>query len=396
MMEKSRISYFTTFTVVIVVLLTIILQNHTFTTKLNTQRSLHLDIGQQLPLEQSPSEHRQGCDDPLWREMDCWNDVLIQDIPPLPVLRERCNAENRTDGEKKRVLYTTNTLGNWPKTHAHLLSLQSIEYAVDLVVVDDGSEDQTQEEVIKHGFKLVTNGNPPQGVTYAWNIAYAYFWAHCYDYIFITNNDVLVPYGAYSKIISALEDYHCAIAGPLSTKVGAGNNAKIQAITVVHPSMKHEEVVQFLENVANTGATSHQSAKVSEILNASNKVQSILSSKFRNYPWGRIHELSGNHSQSGRLNGFYFALTKDSFDARYDDHHLLDPKNRNLRNEYDIQNRLSQRNGKLCVVRDAFIYHFKGSTIPRKGVDREHWGKNIQLQHLKERQNHNIWNSSHQ
>ena len=45
--------------------------------------------------------------------------------------------------------------------------------------------------------------HPPNtlGVTFLWNMAYRYWKRHGYSYLFISNNDVLVPDGVINRLV---------------------------------------------------------------------------------------------------------------------------------------------------------------------------------------------------
>mmetsp|Transcript_38698 Transcript_38698/g.50995 ORF Transcript_38698/g.50995 Transcript_38698/m.50995 type:complete len:390 (+) Transcript_38698:217-1386(+) len=324
-----------------------------------------------------------GCPDATWQDPDCWKDVALEDLPALPVMAQRCRDDGPPGGGPPRTLYATFTLGAWEKTYAHLASLSRVKEDIDLVVFDDGSQDQTLEKLKELGIKHVTTTKPPQGVTYVWNLAYTYFWAHCYDYLFMTNNDVLVPSGAFSKVLSALVDADCNMAGPLTTWKGAGRNAGYQAVNKQHPKFRQPEGMGFLERVARAGQQSEQNRDIEKLFKATQLVQDAIEKNCNSNPNADVKTVVADHPLTS-INGFYFALRKDSLAVRFDDYHLLDPSNRNIRNEYDLQGRIVKEidNARICIVRNAYVYHFKGSTIPLN-VDREKWGKVMQKQRNK-------------
>ncbi|CAM9768047.1 unnamed protein product, partial [Heterosigma akashiwo] len=215
---------------------------------------------------------------------------------------------------------------------------------MDLLVIDDGSRDETLDELKSRGIKVIRTPNPPQGVTYAWNLGYAYFWANCYEHVFITNNDVVLPIGSIEGMQQGLSSGACDIVGPVSTATGAGRNTQNQAAGLRWASLRES------------------------------KDPTVRKSwEFLNQHWFRRH-LDPMNPLDGKgpatyLNGFFFGLNKKSLAASFDDNHLFNPQRRNTGNEMELQARAVSIGQTLCVAISSFVFHLKGQTIPMTIAD---------------------------
>ncbi len=75
--------------------------------------------------------------------------------------------------------------------------------------------------------------------------------------------------------------------------------------------------------------------------------------------------------------GFFFGVRRSISKWAFDGDHLFDPGNRNVGQEGDLYGRSQRgpetRRARVCLHTGTFVFHFKGSTIPYRGVDREQW-----------------------
>lgn len=73
------------------------------------------------------------------------------------------------------------------------------------------------------------------------------------------------------------------------------------------------------------------------------------------------------------FSGFFFALRRSVARAAHSPAELWPPSLRNLGQEDELFRRLKRAGGyKMCLNVCAFVYHFKGATIPLN-VDRDKW-----------------------
>jgi len=106
---------------------------------------------------------------------------------------------------------------------------------LDIIFIDDLSKDGTQEFIKSCGYKLIER-NTPKGLTWSWNIAYRKFKNENYDYLLISNNDVLLCDNSVSNLINSCKDTQ--LSCPLSTKNGAGHNWREQSIHIHYPKLE--------------------------------------------------------------------------------------------------------------------------------------------------------------
>ena len=106
-----------------------------------------------------------------------------------------------------------------------ILSLDYLNKAMtsdmDLLIIDDYSQDSTISYLIKKGYAIITKTSA-KGLTNSWNIGYHIANSLGYKYLMITNNDILIPKDALQIIKKEL--YNHVLVGPMTTKSGSGHN----------------------------------------------------------------------------------------------------------------------------------------------------------------------------
>lgn len=76
------------------------------------------------------------------------------------------------------------------------------------------------------------------------------------------------------------------------------------------------------------------------------------------------HHLKYEVKAMNKFNGFFFAMSRKIIQAAWNEGNLFNPKNVNVHQEGDIQQRMKEK-PYLCL--GSFIYHFKGVSFPKKG-----------------------------
>ena len=111
--------------------------------------------------------------------------------------------------------YTKLCLENLPKED---------NYEIHPLIIDDDSDDNTIEWCKSNNIEYIKKDSP-KGITHSFNVACKYFKDNTqYDYLVISNNDVLVPEGAFSELANMLNRWPFTIACPMSTQKGVGIN----------------------------------------------------------------------------------------------------------------------------------------------------------------------------
>lgn len=217
------------------------------------------------------------------------------------------------------TLLAITTANQWKYTVKALESIQfNVASDVKTIVYDDCSEDETIAGTKSLGFKIVTK-NKSHGLTHSWNLAYKDFKTSAAEFFIIANNDILIPKGAIEELCKVLQSN--TIAGSLSSLKGVGHQPN-QACSHWH-QMDLDE---------------HDPLAVQEIQN-------------------HIQQTTTSEGKIDFLNGFFFGFNRNIINYELPDGNLFDPKNRNVGNEDDINERIP---GKKAVALKSFIFHFKG------------------------------------
>lgn len=191
---------------------------------------------------------------------------------------------------------------------------------VDLLVVDDASEDGTVSYCTENGIRVVAKPEP-RGVTDSWNTAYRVFRDEQYDLLLLANNDILIPRGALEVLIQSLEQY--VIVAPLSTAKGVGHQPA-QAFA------KHHQIGIDDTNPANV-------QKIQDYLNGLREANLVIEVPY--------------------VNGFLFGMNRGILRYELSGGDLFASDCINVNNEDDLCRRVGEK--KACCVR-SFVFHFKG------------------------------------
>lgn len=214
------------------------------------------------------------------------------------------------------------------------------EIQLDLIVVDDCSDvDKDKLSILeKYNLKVIKK-TIGKGVTDSWNILYKEFIVRNYDFLFISNNDVIIPTNSINNMVKCLDN--CALICPLTTKYGAGAMAQYQDICLYYPEFKN----------INSDSTE--------------KIQSNLSQRIQ------------KQIEVPIFNGFFFGVSKAIIRAQFDNHTLFNPNKYNVGNESDLTSRIISKNLNINLALNAFIFHFKNITFnfKEKNEDRNNLSK---------------------
>lgn len=193
--------------------------------------------------------------------------------------------------------------------------------SIDVLIVDDASNDGTVEYARKQGIRLIDKPKP-LGLTDSWNKAYQVFKSEGYKNLILANNDLLIPPGAVESVIQGLDDF--AIVGALSSKKGV-----------------HHQPLQAVDHYFDLNDLNPDDPNT--YLEISKHVRNIEKEK--------------DYAELSHLNGFFFGFNRDVIKYELEGEKLFDPKYVNVRNEDYLCQIVKE---KKAVSLNSFIYHFKG------------------------------------
>ena len=146
----------------------------------------------------------------------------------------RGGGGNATVDNSRRMLIAVTTCNNaWLVDR--FLELSERPPFVDYVIIDDYSQDDVAAVAEKHGVRHVRTLFP-RGLTYGWNIAYKLFRNEGYEFLVISNNDVVIPRGAMASMQAAMREHpEFSIVGPLTHPRGlGGRRSRVSANVTEH------------------------------------------------------------------------------------------------------------------------------------------------------------------
>ena len=203
---------------------------------------------------------------------------------------------------------------------------------LDIVIFDDHSTDDTFEIVSEYDNVKIITRPKGKGCTYSWNEAYRYFKEYNYDIFLLISNDVLIPNGAIEELLKLSKDNVLCV--PLTTKHGAGHRDFLQAVSLYY-DVSELNIIEW---------------KDTQLIQ--NSMLSINKNKYN---------LSSEKLKM--FNGFAFLMNKDIIKYEHDKENLFNPKNINVGNEDDLNERMSSHNEYATLCKTAYMYHFKDATF---------------------------------
>ena len=226
------------------------------------------------------------------------------------------------------VLLGVTTCNQLEYTKVFIESYNKLENKYDLIFIDDYSTDGTIDYLKNNDFNVVQK-KQAAGLTHSWNLLYKYYIDNNYDYLFILNNDVLIPNNSIEPILNLLLNY--TVVCPMSTKKGVGHNP-IQSIDNYYNNIPFDF----------TNPNLYQNTQNYILNNTYRKNKIIMTKKF---------------------NGFAFAVNKNIINYEYSKNILFNPSNINIAQESDLMYRLLLKRDFPVLSTLSFFYHYKAVTL---------------------------------
>ena len=239
----------------------------------------------------------------------------------------------------KKTLIALTTYNGSDITKKCLDALSKIDRSgIDVIVVDDCSTDNTKKLVSKYDFVEFIGKEKGVGLTDSWNIAYQKFKNDRYQYLIVSNNDVLIPRKAIDEMEMVLVKWPGSLVVPLTTQKGCGHN-KIQSIhNFFEPDQEFSNPLQY-ENAQNL------ILDVKEQLKSQNNLYQLDPVRMKMF------------------NGFFFMMSRNVIKYELEDSNLFYQNVQFNGNEDEFNwGTLIPNNDFPFLCKTAFVYHFKGYT----------------------------------
>jgi glycosyltransferase involved in cell wall biosynthesis len=199
------------------------------------------------------------------------------------------------------------------------------DYRFEFAVFDDCSTGDTRDVVRATGGDRVGYWRSPEnsGVTYLWNAAYRRF-SHC-DHLAIVNNDLIFTPDWCTRILGAMKQIKCDLAGPITNAPG---------------HVPEQDVRRFIGDY-------EPSDDWADVLRTAEQLEPL------------------DPIPAKKINGFCIVFDT-AFLKRAQRHRPgepFDPKFRNLGNEDEIQDRLKASS---LIVPSSFVFHYKRISIKNR------------------------------
>ena len=232
-----------------------------------------------------------------------------------------------------KILLAITTFNEIKITDECLEKLQTNKMCIPILVDDYSNRDNIKFLSKKYNIPMIGKVRHT-GLTHSWNLAYKYFIENDYDFLFISDNDVLIPEQTLDLLSSSLLNSDCYVVVPCSTVKGAGigkcglaqgikNLLPFSTIDVNEPK-NYQEVQNLLIN---------------------NNI--FLKMKKKIFLMDSFLGLEKNISQ--------FEIKKNI---------LFNPRLINLTNEIDLYTRIKKKyTNNILYVKNAFVFHYKGYTL---------------------------------
>lgn len=199
-----------------------------------------------------------------------------------------------------------------------LESIEKLSVKPDVVIFDDCSTDGTADL----DFVKVVKKEKGKGLTDSWNAAYRYFLQSDHECFFLANNDIIIPDGALQNMAEALKDVPLVV--PLTSRRGAGNASTRQDVIAYHNIRYNPDDPKYVQKIQDA-----------------------------------IQEKAVPRVAIGKLNGFFFGMSREIVHCQYAKGLLVNPKYINVGNDNDLNSRLRAAGGAVTVCPKSFVFHFK-------------------------------------
>ena len=242
-----------------------------------------------------------------------------------------------------KILLVITTFNQSEYTKLCFESLKKLDDNFDVLVVDDCSSDNTVELCKEYGYEVITK-DEGKGLTDSWNLGYnrfkekLHFKYDGYDYLIIANNDILIPKGALSELVSVFEKWPFTLVIPLSTTLGVGHNAKSQSV-----ELYYNGVSSICTEPNNYQKTQDIILDIKKDISKSNNLYQLDPVRVKMF------------------NGFFFMMNKNIINYEHEDNILFNPKFPMTKNEDEFNwAKLIPNDDFPAVCKTSFIFHYKG------------------------------------
>lgn len=248
------------------------------------------------------------------------------------------------NNKAESLVVITTSMSLWEKTILTILSIANNYDDFDLAVVDDKSKCLDIENKIKElSIKVIEWGkknDTSKGVTHSWNVAWKYAVTNNYKYVFLINNDVLIPDNTIKSLVNSLKLNYASIV-PMVNEKGSGNPFH-----------------RLNDHYKNTDIWTNNPLNYNIVQNIINKIVINKNESF----------IKEYHLINGYFMGFNIDLIRNTTYAEHNrtNFELFNPKFINIGNEDELYRRWKQKtNLKFGVDKTSFIFHYKGSTASK-------------------------------
>tara|TARA_Y100000310_G_scaffold328194_1_gene395897 strand:+ start:22 stop:825 length:804 start_codon:yes stop_codon:yes gene_type:complete len=236
-----------------------------------------------------------------------------------------------------KILLVITTYNQSEYTKLCFDSLKKLNDNFDVLVVDDYSTDDTVEFCNEYGYEVIMK-NEGKGLTHSWNLGYSRFKDGDYTYLIIANNDILIPDGALSELVSVYQKWPYTLVVPLSTTNGAGHNAQQQSVEVYYDGIN-----SMCNNPENYQKTQDTILDIKMDVSKSNNLYMFDPVRMKMF------------------NGFFFMMNRNVVNYEYDKDVLFNPNLNMTKNEDEFNwAKLIPNNDFPAVCKTSFIFHYKG------------------------------------
>jgi glycosyltransferase involved in cell wall biosynthesis len=236
-----------------------------------------------------------------------------------------------------KILLVITTYNQSEYTKLCFDSLKKSNDNFDVLVVDDYSTDDTVEFCNEYGYEVIMK-NEGKGLTHSWNLGYSRFKDGDYTYLIIANNDILIPDGALSELVSVYQKWPYTLVVPLSTTNGAGHNAQQQSVEVYYDGIN-----SMCNNPENYQKTQDTILDIKMDVSKSNNLYMFDPVRMKMF------------------NGFFFMMNRNVVNYEYDKDVLFNPNLNMTKNEDEFNwAKLIPNNDFPAVCKTSFIFHYKG------------------------------------
>ena len=231
-----------------------------------------------------------------------------------------------------KILLAITTFNEINITEKCIEKIQHLKNIYPILIDDFSNRDNLK--LLSMKFKIPIIGKVKHyGLTHSWNLAYKYFIENDYDFLYISNNDVLIPEQTINLLSESLINSDCYVVVPCSTVKGAG----IGKCGIA-------QGIKNLKPVSNIDVNKPENYQ---------EVQNLLIK----------YQLFKNVKENF-FNGFFFGFRKNISKFELENNNLFNPKLINLTNEIDLYTRIKKTDSKkILYVKTAFIFHYKGYTL---------------------------------